>query len=287
MSANVSSRARAGAGTRLAILLVAASSSTTLAQELEYDLRVDAPVTAVATAAWVGTELAKGTFAPASCRWCDRAPDGTDAVNGLDASVRAALKWRNIDAGDTASGVTGFGLTPVATLGLCALAAFHDDRLSGFPVDALVIWEAVALAADLNQAVKFTAGRERPFVHALVADEKPLTRSPSDNNTSFYSGHTSFAFSLAVSAATVAFMRGYRWRVPILVAGLAAAFLTGYLRIAGDRHYFIDVATGAVLGSAFGFAVPYFFHRPSTSGVPALSLVPLSSGMGIAARWEG
>jgi membrane-associated phospholipid phosphatase len=59
------------------------------------------------------------------------------------------------------------------------------------------------------------------------------------------------------------------------------AALTGYLRIAADKHYFTDVLVGAIVGSAIGVAVPYFAHRPSTDapdgppaargGVPAMS----------------
>ena len=35
----------------------------------------------------------------------------------------------------------------------------------------------------------------------------------------------------------------------------------GYLRIAADKHYLSDVLTGALVGSAFGVAMPYFLHR--------------------------
>ena len=110
--------------------------------------------------------------------------------------------------------------------------------------------EAVALNGALTQIVKFTAGRERPFVHALPADQKPLTAHPADNNVSFYSSHTSFAFSLAVSTATVASMRHYRWARVIWGVGLVSAAAVGYLRIAADQHYFTDVLVGAAAGSA-------------------------------------
>ena len=107
-----------------------------------------------------------------------------------------------------------------------------------------MIAEAVALNGALTQIVKFTAGRERPFVHALPADQKPLTGHPADNNVSFYSSHTSFAFSLAVSTATVASMRRYRWAPVLWGVGLVSAAAVGYLRIAADQHYFTDVGRG-------------------------------------------
>ena len=82
-----------------------------------------------------------------------------------------------------------------------------------------------------------------------------------DGNLSFFSGHTSFAFSLAVASGTVASMRGYRAAPAVWGVGLGAAAVTGYLRIAADRHYATDVMTGALVGSALGFAVPYLLHR--------------------------
>jgi membrane-associated phospholipid phosphatase len=254
-------------------------------RELRYDLRVDVPVTVVATLGWIGSEVLKGQLARRTCDWCDQNPDGTDAVNGLDAAVRDALKWTDISAGDTASSVAGFALMPIAAFGLTALAASHENRLSNFPADFLLIAEATAIAADLNQIVKFTVGRERPFVHALSSELKDRTSQPSDNNTSFYSGHTNLVFALAVSSGTMASMRGYRWAPWVWAGGLTIAATTGYLRIAGDRHYFTDVLTGAMLGSAVGFAVPYFLHRPLVGHGTSLSAAPLPGGATIAATF--
>ena len=114
----------------------------------------------------------------------------------------------------------------------------------------------------MNQVVKFIVGRERPFVHALPEADKPHTARPSDNNLSFFSGHTTMAFAMAASAGTVASMRRYRLAPWIWAVGIAVATVTGYLRIAADVHYASDVLTGAVVGSLAGFAVPYLFHGP-------------------------
>jgi membrane-associated phospholipid phosphatase len=126
----------------------------------------------------------------------------------------------------------------------------------------LLISEATSIAMAMNQTVKFIVGRERPFVHALPEADKPHTAHPSDNNVSFYSGHATLAFAMAVSGGTVASMRRYRLAPWIWGGGLALAAATAYLRIAADRHYASDVATGAVVGSLTGFGVPYLFHNP-------------------------
>src|SRR5437773_2754644 len=84
----------------------------------------------------------------------------------------------------------------------------------------LAIAEAGVIAADLNQLVKFIAGRERPFVHALAPDQKALTLHPSDNNLSFFSGHTTATMAVAVAAGTVASMRRYDWAPLVWATGV-------------------------------------------------------------------
>lgn len=248
--------------------------------ELDYDLRVDIPITAAALLVWTGSELLKPQLAAQTCRWCER------DVNPLDTSVRNGLRWTNTAAGDVSSSVTGFALAPVSAFGLIALAAWHDDSIGRFPIDALLIAEAVAVSSAVNQLVKFSVGRERPFVHVLPQDEKALTASPSDNNTSFYSGHTNLAFSLAVASGTIASLRGYRLAPLVWAVGLTVATATGYLRIAGDRHYFTDVITGAAIGAAFGFFTPWLFHgRKSRLQPAAMNGGSLPGGGFVNATW--
>jgi membrane-associated phospholipid phosphatase len=229
--------------------------------DLRYDWRIDVPVTAVATTTWILSGIFESELMRKDCGWCERDGNGKSTLNGLDSSVRDGLRWSNTKAADTTSNVLDQGVMPATILGLTALASHHDDRLRDFPVDTLIILEAMILALNLNQATKMAVGRERPFVHALPADQRSQTAHPSDNNTSFYSGHTTRAFSLAVATGTVAWLRGYRWAPWIWAAGLTVATSIGYLRIAADKHYFTDVLVGAAMGSAFGFGVPYLFHN--------------------------
>ncbi len=257
---------------------------------LRTNLYVDVPVTVLATAGWLGSEfLLKKQLAPATCHWCDTDSQGNSNLNGLDRGVRNAVVWPKDSTGtaDMFSNITAFGLVPLATLGGTAFAAYKDGESKQIGTDMLVIAEAVALAQDLNQIVKFNVGRERPFVHVLPADQKELTSAPDDNNLSFYSGHTTFTFALATAAGTVALMHGYKDGPAILASGLFLAALTGYFRIAADKHYFTDVITGAVLGSAMGVAIPLIFHQPEAPNAPSspgtshASL--LSDGVGFAA----
>jgi membrane-associated phospholipid phosphatase len=250
--------------------------------QLRYNLPIDLSIALGGGAAWITSEVLKSHLAPSTCRWC--------TPPGIDLSVKNALRWESTKGADIASYVTGFGLAPMAAFGLdAAIVISGGGKWKEVGVDALIILESIAVAADLNQVVKFIVGRERPFVHDLSPDEKTKTSQPSDNNLSFYSGHTTLAFVSAVSAGTVATLKGYKAAPWVWGTGLTLAAATGYLRIAADKHYFIDVMTGAVLGSAVGVLVPWL-HRPSTSNsaqVSGVSASPLGGGgtFGISGVW--
>ncbi len=269
----------------IAVLLALAPLSPASAQdtedsprlhELRFDWVRDGVITGAAGVLWISSEaLFKDDLAPAKCRWCDRAPDGTDTLNALD-------RWGRGLAGDTEasrsrantwSNILGFGVVPASVLGI------HYGVSRGttgaprdfFAQDATIIVESAVLASLANQTVKFIVGRERPFVHQLPEDQKGLTEHPSDNNLSFYSGHTNLMFALVVASGTVASLRGYEHQEWIWAAGLPLAASVGLLRMGADKHYLTDVATGAVLGAAFGAAVPLLLHgrTDNTDGTAA------------------
>jgi hypothetical protein len=232
--------------------------------ELRFNSTRDGLITGVGAVLLISSEaLFKEDLAPATCRWCDRAPDGTDRLNGLDRWGRG-LAGSTAEArtrADTWSNVLDFGVLPLGVLGAqYALSQGSGAPRSMFFQDSVIIVQSSMLTLVLNQSVKFIAGRERPFVHVLPEDQKPLTAHPTDNNLSFFSGHTSLAFSLVVSAGTVAELRGYKHRGWIWAVGLPMATSVGLLRIAADKHYLTDVLVGAVVGSAFGVAVPLLLH---------------------------
>jgi membrane-associated phospholipid phosphatase len=259
-----------------AVLGVAATARAEPPQaQMRFDPDLDITVTVYAGAAWLVTELDKVDFAPQGCRWCDV------SLNGFDAAARRALLWKSPETASSLSNVAVFGLAPVSALGLSALAAWHDHRQNNIPADALLVLEATLVAMDLNQATKYLAGRARPyqrFQDAAVLAGRP---DPHDADLSFFSGHTTAAFALAASSGTVASLRHYRWAPWVWAQGLALGVVSGYLRIAADRHYMSDVLTGAAVGAAVGFAVP-FLHRP---GRPFTIGPTAGPGVGISGVW--
>lgn len=244
-------------------------------RELEYNLPIDITVTAIATAGWAITWAGLNHMAPANCRWCQ--------VNSFDDWGHRNIKWSDTGAASKTSDVLAYGVAPLAAYGLDALAAVYDDSLPSFFVDALLITEAATLSAFATQLTKIAVGRQRPYAHYGGGSQRPR------DNTSFYSGHASLAFSLAVASGTIATMRGYRLAPAIWGVGLATAATASYLRLAADKHYLTDTIAGAVLGSAFGFAIPYLFHRPKDSEMPGTTITAMPAEGGgivmVSGRW--
>ena len=270
----------------LGVLLLASSDARADGvRELRYDARIDVAVTSVGGLWWLTSEIMKADLVPEKCRWCYRAEDGADLLNSVDGGVRRRLLWKNTETAATVSSVLGFFVEPAAMMGLTALSSANDHAIDRFPVDALLITEATVLAGDINQVAKFAFARERPFVHYLprVPDAiRALTDSPSDDNLSFFSGHTTLAFAVATSAGTINSLRNYRLAPLVWGAGMTMAVTVAYLRIAADKHYMSDVMVGAVVGSIVGIGVPLLFHS-ATSASTSGTNPPTASGQALAA----
>jgi membrane-associated phospholipid phosphatase len=261
------------------IIVLVSRTGASEPRELRHDTRVDIAVTATGATWLLASELLKEALVPEKCRWCYRADDGGDLLNPYDGWVRHRLLWKDTRAAHLASNVALGLLEPATQLGLTAFAANQAGSAKYFPMDALLITEATVIAGVLNQVAKFGFARERPFVHFLPRAPnaiRELTASPSDDNLSFFSGHTTIAFAIATSSATIATMRGYKLAPVIWGTGLAFGGTIGYLRIAADKHYFSDVMTGAIVGSLVGVAIPLIFHSPrsdeATSNASAQAL---------------
>jgi len=214
--------------------------------------------------------VAKSALAPDRCRWCN-----TDA---LDDRVRSSLVWTDPRRAATISDVTGFVGTPVLMFGLTALAASgaagDGEGVARIIDDVIPIFETVVSSELVTQAVKFSVGRQRPLVHFHSnADFIP----GQDDNLSWFSGHATLTFGLAVSAGVVAHRRGSALEPVIWATGLTLAATTSYLRIAGDKHYLTDVLAGAAWGTTAGIVIPRLTHALPSN----ITVVPQSSGVAV------
>jgi membrane-associated phospholipid phosphatase len=230
-----------------------------------YDARLEGTLVTIGAATWIASELLKPVTAPTKCRLC--------GSNALDASVQDGLRWRqgNRRKAQNVAHALLFGIVPIATAGTAAAAALDAGSRRDALVDTMVILESFLLTAHVTALAKFSVARRRPFVREGSAEQRDVLTGPQEDNVSFFSGHTSSTFSLAVAAGTTASLRGYR-RAPLVWAvGLPLALLTGYFSIAADRHYFTDVLTGALVGSAIGVLVPWLHARGQSASMPTVS----------------
>jgi len=198
-------------------------------------------------ALYLGLELAiKGRIIPDECRWCES--------NRFDTAVRSALRWDNVQAANTISNLTGYVGNPAYAVALLATSTRGDWRR--FYDDVTPVIQAGVITGVVNWIGKAIAVRRRPFAFFKA---EPV-RAKHDFDTSFFSGHSALAFTMATSSAMVAHLRGYRSEAALWIGGLTLATATGYLRIAGDAHYATDVITGAAVGAAIGLVIPLFLH---------------------------
>ena len=266
------------------VLLLAASASAQPATppvELRHDTAADLFVTGsgVYVAVLFQLELQRD-LVPAACRWC--------TPPGFDQAARDALLWKNPSSAATLGTLTGFVAAPVAAIGMTHVAAAHDGRADEAWLDDLLITESTATTIAFTDVIKVTVGRARPAVYYRTSGWEGY--SAQERNVSFFSGHSSVAFSLAVSSGTVASMRGYRLAPLVWGVGLPIAAFTAYSRVAADAHYMSDVVTGSLVGAAIGFSMPYFFHAPvgradaSIAWRPAILPLPNGAAVGIAGR---
>lgn len=245
--------------------------------DLRYDLWIDVPVTVGLAAGELVWLAVRNDALPARCVLCEGERPGE--VNAVDDWFRTALKRPDPKPARVVSDVVGFGVAPAAAVGLGALVAAADDRLDEAPTNTLLLAETLMVTLVLDDVLKSTLRRERPYAHALDPDAKTTTIEDSrDAILSFPSGHTSTAFALAAAGGTLATMRGYRFAPLVWITGAFLGVATGYARIAADQHYFTDVVSGAAIGTLTGIAVPRLFHSPREKFRPVVGSTAVPGG---------
>jgi membrane-associated phospholipid phosphatase len=196
----------------------------------------------------------------------------------FDDWVRRVLRLSSPSARAAAASISDFMLYGLASLPF--LDAWLGAGLTYRRSD--VAWRLTLLDAEALLATTFvTLGgqhltlRARPFVslcaHQPTADE---CTDGSAQDTSFPSGHTSVAFTVAllecVNHAHLD-VDHTGWNAVACPVTLAAAGITGILRIMADRHFASDVIVGGLIGTAVGYLVPTLHfavtQKDSTSAV--------------------
>jgi membrane-associated phospholipid phosphatase len=200
---------------------------------------------------------------------------GAVAVGGLSAMMlldhpvqRFAQRNRGAGSNDVARTVRHFGQPEIygtATVGLLAaglIARRPDITRAGGRLAA-----SLAVAGLTVQAGKYAFGRPRPD-ESLDADGY----TPFSGQVAMPSGHTAMAFALATSLADDI----HRPWASVGLYGMATA--VGWSRVNDNRHWFTDVAAGALVGIT---SAKLASGRWSLFGIKAPSLISSSQGMGV------
>ncbi len=132
---------------------------------------------------------------------------------------------------------------------------------------AVMFAETILLSQGLVRLTKRCVTRYRPYTYY---ENNADTIYPTD---SFYSGHTTMAFTSAAFFTTV--FSGYHpdsvWKYVVGTISFGLASTVGVLRITAGKHFLSDVLVGAAIGSLIGWFVP-FMHKNRNKDFPAISL---------------
>lgn len=193
------------------------------------------------------------------CGWCE--------VNALDNAVRNLIAARDPIPPAKLSHVLSMGVAPLLAFGAVISGAIRSRKPRAALQDSAILIATLILTTGIASAVKCMADRQRPGFLFGRAMEIEASRVPVERFLSFFSGDTAWAYVVIATAATLAWLRGYRVALPLAVVGGLVASAVAVLRMAADMHWFTDVLTGACVGVAVGVLVPLSLHRRAADGV--------------------
>jgi membrane-associated phospholipid phosphatase len=139
----------------------------------------------------------------------------------------------------------------------------------------MVYAETLSANLLLNSLSKVLFRRPRPYTYRYL----DASQADDDWYVSFYSGHSSTAFSSAV-AGSYLFAESAQNRASRVVmwgAELTLASATAMLRVRAGKHYYSDVVVGMLMGIGLGVGVPVLNgarYRPE-----ALELIAAGGGV--------
>jgi membrane-associated phospholipid phosphatase len=152
-------------------------------------------------------------------------------------------------------------LLEYGTAGLPLVFALVMDSKDIIPLGVVYI-ESISLALAAKDLLSYFVPRYRPYMYEGGAPGV----DPIENDLSFPSGHSTIVFAAATAAVTLyaIYAPDSPYFVPFIVGSYALATTTAALRVFAGMHFTTDVLTGAVIGTAFGFLVPFLHQRISS-----------------------
>ncbi len=174
-------------------------------------------------------------------------------------------------------------VTLYASLGMPVLTMGAASRGHSWGNSLIIYGEANLAALVTSTFVKNLVRRARPYTRGVTPEARAEVRRKGDDAYfSFYSGHSSAAFTSATAGsylfgavAEQESLRATHWGV-----SLALASFTAHARVRAGRHYPTDVLVGAALGIGFGLGVPALQRV-------ALNTSPLQAGAALGGTIAG
>ncbi len=225
-------------------------------------------------------------------------PQPRHAIGGVlfDESVRNTLRIGNTSTRYIARDISDVGVSlavtwPVFVDSLITAWWYRGSREVAQEM-ALIDLQTLAIAGAVQGATNVFVSRERPYGRDCGGD-LPEATYDCDGTTryrSFFSGHSTFSFASAALVCVHHFehdLLGAPYDAISCAAGYAVAATTATMRVVSDVHYATDAITGALVGTAIGYAVPLLHYRRKTIGSAKvggvrLQLVPSLGGAGVA-----
>jgi membrane-associated phospholipid phosphatase len=166
------------------------------------------------------------------------------------------------------------GIVTMASFAVPAFLFTSSKVRSDWRSFSLMYLETFALTGAITNVAKNVVQRTRPYVYNpdyplygyddLDFDDKVDNQ---DANKSFFSSDVSLSFSLATMTSIVysdyypdSKLKPYVWG-----GTMAYATFVAYLRYASGWHFPTDIISGALVGSAIGWLVPYLHRNADVS----------------------
>lgn len=168
---------------------------------------------------------------------------------------------------------TGLTITTMLTPAVMLAAPVQDYWKIGVEYA-----ETAVISFGVNEIVKRCINRPRPYMYFEGAPQSEI--EDGDCNNSFYSRHTALAFTGAgfTTFMICQYFPDSKWKIPVIAASFSLATASGVMRIASGNHFMTDVLVGAVVGTGFGFLVPWinsFWLKPSINGNIQMNASPV------------
>ncbi len=159
------------------------------------------------------------------------------------------------------------------------------ESRNSFATIGVMYVETMLFSVFLPSYTKGSVQRIRPYVYSSSAPlEEKLT---AEAKRSFFSGHTTVAFSSAVFLSTVYanYYPDSKYKSIVWGSSLAVAGTVGFMRYRSGAHFPTDVLVGAAVGSAIGFLIPRL-HKTSTGSSVTLAPYFYDHKTGVSVVWN-